>query len=247
MSGPGVVDVVGTANIADWISDAEAERALTIFIGEHPELAGLEEWGVSRDRILERLLAHTLLKWARPAGGRGGPVLYDGSRYQLLHCRGVVIAKAGFMGHLPGRRDTLPPSYATVAVFQDEVLDEEVTLVVIHLTAEVQVGARYRPDSDHAERVRRHRKERRGASRVVRAQQRAGRRVYVVGDTNFDGMPLPPLTPCWAGHAAQEKAGTLGGRTVDYVYAPDRATTVRVIKTPSDHKAVVATYRRQEK
>lgn len=241
-----VSDSVGTANIADWISEVQAEQALQLFVDEGLDLAGLEEWGVSRDGILQRFADRSHLRWARPPEGHGGPVLYNATRFHLLHCRAVTIATAGFVGTLPGRKDNLPPSYVTVAVFEDQILDAETTLVVMHLTAEVQVGEHYRQDAQHKARVRRHMKERRGVSRVAAAHVKAGRRVYVVGDTNYDTMPLPPLIPCWTGHKAQEQAGTLGGRTVDYVFAQTRAVTVRVIKTPSDHKAVVATYRRQE-
>jgi hypothetical protein len=51
--------------------------------------------------------------------------------------------------------------------------------------------------------------------------------VRVVGDTNFDGMTLAPLTSCWVGHKRDEAAGTLGRRTVDYVFAAATPPTSR--------------------
>ena len=69
---------------------------------------------------------------------------------------------------------------------------------------------------------------------LVGKLQRKGFRVYVTGDTNFDGMPLAPLVACWVGHPRKEAAGTLGARTPDYIYAPEKAATV---PHSTEHKA----------
>ena len=70
--------------------------------------------------------------------------------------------------------------------------------------------------------------------------RRKGNRVYACGDTNFDGLRLPPLVSCWR----LRPGGTLGNRAVDIIYAPEPADSVRTYPTRSDHKAVLATYLR---
>jgi hypothetical protein len=235
-----VVDRVGTANVKVDLGDEPAWQALRALVHTPIGLAGLEEWGPGRDHLLERL--ERPLTWARPRGG--GPAVFDSSRYRLRKASGHKLAPAGFVGNLRHRRSHLPMSVASVFVFDDLALEQKVVLLVVHLTAEVQFGAAYRPDQQHRLRVARHQLERASIERLVRVHQRRSRRVYVVGDTNFDQMPVEQLVPCWEGHPDEEKRGTLGGRAVDYVYAPDRASKVRTGKTQSDHRFVVATYSR---
>jgi hypothetical protein len=254
MANAAIIDKVGTANIKDTLSDAEADAALWAVLRYAPQLLGLEEWdgpnplssapaSLSRDVRLERALKDSGYKFTRPRGG-GNPVIYGSTRYGLLNCYGALLHKAGWVGALPGRKSTLPASVATVALFADLVLGGTTALVVIHLTAEVQGGrgGRYLLDPRHALRVLRHRRERRAARLLVLGLRREGHRVRVVGDTNFDDMPLPPLTSCWVGNDREEAAGTLGWRTVDYVYAEQPAARVHVIPNASDHDAVVAEY-----
>lgn len=257
-----IQDRVGSANIRVTLTDAQADAALRKVLADgDPGLLGVQEWDgptppandltarAVTDPRLETVTRVSHRRWARPdhADGPCGPVVYDGSRYGLLTIRGVTIAKAGLMGRLPGRRDGLPASVATLAIFEDEVLGGQAALIDAHLTAEVQHGRGYWADATHAARVRRHKQERAGLRTLARRQLAAGRRVYVVADTNFDGMPLPPLTACWEGHPHAEGTGTLGSRTPDYVYAADDAAAVQIIPTASDHDAVVATYHRQER
>ena len=92
-----------------------------------------------------------------------------------------------------------------------------------HYTAEVQKDGAYRTDLAHRLRVRRHKRERRRTRRRERHHQRRGRFVVVTVDGNFDGLQLPPLTSCWDGRKA---VGTLGGRTVDIVFADRPARRV---------------------
>lgn len=254
-----VEDRVVSVNAYVVLTDDQAEHLLRRVLRElAPGLAGVQEWdgptpdlhtagrqSLAIDDLLQTATTGGHLRFVRPAGGGGGAQVYDSSRYDLQRCYAVELVPAGFVGHLPGRKTTLPPSVASVGLYVDEVLDEHVALVNPHLTAEVQRGKGYRTDKAHLLRVLRHHRERRALRRLVLELRRQGWRVYVTADTNFDGMPLPPLVACWVGHAAAEARGTLGGRTPDYVYAPQRAQHVRVLPTRSDHHAVLATYPRR--
>lgn len=200
------------------------------------DIAALQEWVSGRDSILRDLRTRGL-SFCRPAQG-GGPIVYT-ARFSPLHCRAVTLAHREFVGHLPGRKDRLPASIANLAVLADDKTGDEVAVINFHLTAEVQHAGRYRRDPAHRLRVQRHKRERRRLSRLVRRQQRKGRTVFALGDTNYDGMALPPLRTCWRG----QRGGTLGHRAVDVIYAETDADTVRTVETGSDHLAVVATYK----
>lgn len=252
-------DRVGTCNAYVVLTNDQAEALLRGYLRNlEPELAGINEWDGPKpdltalakrqavvDRHLERVTDATHFRYMRPPGG-GNPVVWNSSRYRLLEIHRVELVGAEFVGHLPGRKSRLPATTATLAIFEDLVLGGQVALIVIHLTAEVQVGKDYRTDLAHRLRVRRHKRERRAVEQLVRDQERAARPVRVVGDTNFDGMTLPPLTSCWAGHTRAEAAGTLGRRTVDYVFARGHSSDVQTLPTRSDHDAVVAIYPRKE-
>lgn len=236
-----ITDRVGTLNEQQDIPNDRAEADLRAWLRDSaPELAGLNEWPDSRNVILQRLSKQGYMKWTRPPG-HGPAVIYNASRYTLLRCWAHTLVGEGFVGRLPGRKSTLPPSIATVATFMDEERDEKVALVVVHLTAEVQNRhGEYHADRGHALRVRRHKRERRAIRRLVRRLRRRVDRVFVVGDTNYDRMPLRPLISAWEG---RRETGTLGGRTVDYVYADEHADHVRTWRGHSDHRAVTAVYR----
>lgn len=240
------LDVVASANIRDTLSDEAASDAVSKVIGQlpsrghKPELIGLQEW----DGPAPACIKGTVYRFVRAENG-GSPVIYDSTRYELLWTRTRSLAAAGFVGKLPGRRSHLGESKAAVYCFADELGHDDTVLINVHLTAEVQKGEGYRADLAHRLRVARHKHERRRLGWLVRWHIQKGRRVYVTGDTNYDEMPLRPLIPCWVDHAELEHDGTLGARAVDYIYAPDKATTVRVVPTPSDHDAVVARYIRR--
>lgn len=227
---------IATANVRDTLDLAAAEQALRLVLAADPDLVFLEEWGTSRDGMLERVCRELGYRWARAKEG-GGPVVWRASLWHAAHVRATVIAKPGFMGHLPGRKDTLPPSYVTVVVLIDDY-GHETTAVEFHLTANVQYGSGYRKGREFAMRVRRHKKERRGLARVGNSHKRAGRKVRMGGDSNFAGMTIPGFVSCWEGHPG----GSLGGRPVDIVFSDERAAGVLTITTKSDHKAVVADY-----
>lgn len=237
----GVEDRVGTCNALVKLADAQAVQLLLGVLRDGaPGLLGLQEWdGPAPD------LSRTHWRFARPREG-GGPQVYDASRYDLQSIDAVELVPAGKVGHLPGRKDNLPASIATVGRYVDELLDERVALVNFHFTAEVQdVHGDYRLDQDHRARVFRHKAERRALRRLTVKLKRKNDRVYVVGDANFHRMLFAPLTSCWDDHPREEAAGTLGNRTPDYVFAPQKSSRVIRITTRSDHKTVVAVYPRR--
>lgn len=225
---------LASANIFKGMSLEEARAAVDTVLIRRPDILALQEWGSHRDGILRKLPGYG---FCRPAEG-GGPVVY-GTRFSPVRCRAVVLARREFVGHLIGRKSQLPASVANLTILCDDKDGGEVAVVNFHLTAEVQYGGTYRRDLGHALRVRRHRRERRRLSRLVRRQQHKGRTVYALGDGNFDGMTLPPLRSCWRGR----KGGTLGGRAVDVVFAETESDAVKTIDTGSDHRAVVVTYK----
>lgn len=221
--------------------DFDTARAdlLRVLDEARPTLGGLQEWGRSRDSILD---ASGYSHARGPKGG--GPVLWDETRYRLhSEPRSVRLARPEFVGHLPGRRSRLGASWATEVILDDlpgDTPDGSQTVVLnYHFTAEVQVGTGYRRDLAHRLRVMRHKRERRRLGRRARWHKRRGRRVYAVGDSNFAGMRLGGFVSCWDGH----DGGTLGPRAVDIVFAATRPVgKPHTHKTHSDHRAVAVTY-----
>lgn len=257
-----VDDHIGTCNAYVVLTNAQAEQLLRgVLRNLAPEILGLNEWDgpkpdlttlKARQQDVDVLLAKvtgdpaaTHYRFRRPNGG-GNPVVWNSTRYRLISIDRVQLVGPERVGHLPGRKNRLPATTATLAIFEDLILGGQVAHIVIHLTAEVQdrTGA-YRKDLKHRLRVRRHKRERAALQQLVRLQERGNRLVEVTGDTNFDSMPLPPLISCWVGHDREERAGTLGGRTVDYVYRRGHSRDVQTLDTRSDHDSVVAIYRRQ--
>lgn len=237
MKPPEVRDRIGTANIRYTLSDKAALAAVRKVITEaRPEILGLEEWH-RPSSVLAQITSRSYYKVARAE--HGPPMLYDASRYTLLRTRNVTLAPEQHVGFLPGRKTTLPASIATLAIFWDEVLLIEVSAIRFHLTAEVQRGKGYRETVAHLRRVLRHKTERRRLRKVGIRQRRKGRRVYLEGDGNFDGLRLRGFVSCWEG---RKPKGTLGNRAVDIIFASTPARDVRTIETASDHRAVVAVY-----
>jgi hypothetical protein len=229
-----------TANIRDTI-DFDTARAdlLRVLDQVLPTLGGLQEWSRSRDPILD---ASGYSHARGPKGG--GPVLWDEQRHRLRAVRSIRLARAEFVGHLPGRRSRLGPSWCTEAILDDlpgDGPDGSQTVVLnYHLTAEVQVGSGYRRDLKHRLRVMRHKREKRRLGRRARMHLRRGRRVFALGDSNYAGMRLGGFVSCWEGH----DGGTLGSRAVDIVYAERRPLgKPRTLKTHSDHRAVAVDYK----
>ena len=223
-----------TANVPiRKLSPDQRARALKTILDRHPHYAGLQEWGE------DLLLAGAERRGFGRARAKGGPpILFDLGRTGLLHVHARRLAFPELVGHLPGRKDRLGASIATESIFEDDELGEGV-VIDAHLTAEVQYDGEYRRDLAHRLRVWRHKRECRRLDRLVERHRSKGRWVRVTVDGNFDGLQLPPLTSCWDG---RKDAGTLGGRTVDIVFADRPARRVETFATGSDHRAVVATY-----
>lgn len=223
-----------TANVPiRKLSPDQRARALKTILDRHPHYVGLQEWG---EDLLLQAAAKCGFGVARAKGGP--PIMFDLGRTGLLRVHARRLARAELVGHLIGRKDRLPVSIATEAIFEDDELGEGV-VIDAHLTAEVQFGGTYRTDLAHRLRVMRHKRERRRLCRRVRHHLSKGRWVRVTIDGNFDGLELPPLTSCWDG---RKQVGTLGGRTVDIVFGDVPARHVDTFATGSDHRAVEATY-----
>jgi hypothetical protein len=110
--------------------------------------------------------------------------------------------------------------------------------VDFHLTPGVQRSGAYRDDRPLL--VARHRLEVQRLERIV-AEERAGSQVvYAVGDSNFDGQRLAGLRSAWEGR--ESHPGTLWRRKIDDVFGPTVASQVELVRTPSDHAAVVARF-----
>lgn len=227
---------VATANLFKGMPLEKVRAGVDTLYTHGPDVAALQEWVRGRDSVL-RDLRRRGLSFCRPSEG-GGPIVYT-SRFSPARCRGVTLARRELVGHLPGRKDRLPASIANLTILVDDATDDELAVVNFHLTAEVQYAGRYRRDPAHLLRVRRHKREVRRLTRLARRQRHKGRRVFLCGDTNYDGLRIKGLVSCWEGHAGH----TLGPRAVDTVFAETPAHSVKTVVTGSDHRAVVVTYK----
>ena len=244
-----MVTKVLTANIKDTLPDAIAKADVKHLLREaNADLGGLQEWNAVRDHLFQAArdeLGSHPGGWARGPHG-GGPGFWNRLRYEQRTVKSIRLARGELVGHLPGRRDRLGPSWATEIVLDDLGYNSnpdgsQTVLLVFHLTAEVQKGAGYRKDLAHRLRVMRHKREKRRLGRRARFHQRRGRKVYALGDSNYDGMQLGGLKNCWDGY----DGATLGPRAVDIVFSTSKPMSKpSTITTHSDHKAVVVTYGR---
>lgn len=242
---------VASINLRFTLSGAAFEKGLREVLRDRPDLAALQEAGTNRDGILERVARDLGYGWCRPKSPNGDPtmpVMWRVDHYRLRSCRAVRLARREYVGHLPGRKDRLPASWATEAVFTtlrptSNSGDDAPSTVLLnyHLTAEVQMGAGYLKDAAHALRVLRHRREKRRLGKRARMHKRRGRETRAAGDGNYDGMTLGGFVSCWeAPHPGIR--GTLGNRAVDIIFADRKPGKLWTVETPSDHDAVVVTY-----
>jgi hypothetical protein len=74
----------------------------------------------------------------------------------------------------------------------------------------------------------------------VRRLTNEGYPVVAMGDSNFTGLRIPGLASAWTGR--ESAPGTLGSRHVDDVFAPAAPSSMSILVTESDHRAVVAEY-----
>jgi len=242
--------VVATANVLRSLRTDQARACLHAVLDGAPDLVGLQEWGVSRLRLLRRTGAVRLLPGPGPRRSDGVyhwalPLLGDcavgarADRYDVLGCGVHVLSRPG-RADKPDRWLGLePPRLATVGTYRDRHSGRVVSLVCYHLVPGVQARGRYR--SDRPRLVARHRAEVRRLQQVVDEELDRGRDVYAVGDSNLDGLRLAGLTSAWEGR--EDLPGTFGAhRKIDDVHGRGAAASVTLLPTPSDHRAVLTVW-----
>ena len=244
--------VVATANVLRSLGRAPAREALDLVLAHRPDLVGLQEWGLVRSGLLRdtgevevRLSGGLALR--RSAAGPAAtyqwisswgdcPVGVRAERYDVLERRTRVLGWVGPADRGTRPLSVVPPRVATVVLLRDLERERLVSLVNFHLVPGVQGRGVYRGDRPLL--ASRHREEVRRLAGLVEEELRRGREVHAVGDSNFDGLRLPGLTSAWEGREGEP--GTLGARRhIDDVHGPGPATSVVLVSTPSDHKAVV--------
>ena len=233
---------VATVNLFYGLPPAAFRIGLTEVLRDKPDVVVIQEAGTARDAVIQQVATLYGYEWARAPGG--GPVMWVRNLYTLRSCTAVRLAGREFVGHLPGRKSRLPASIATAIVLADEVAGGDRAVLDFHLTAEIQdmqTGG-YKRDLAHRLRVMRHKRERRRLGRRGRMQQRRGRTVYPAGDGNFHGMTLRGFRNSWT----NQSFGTLGPRQVDIVFAATKPFQLWTVETPSDHDALVVTYKETE-
>ena len=224
--------VVATANILCALRPAAAGEALRVVLDSGPDLVCLQEWSWRRRRLLRGTGYH----WVAPLLG-GCPVGARAGRYDLVESSTRLLAGPGRSDRGARPLPVAPARLATVAVVRDRDTGDLVSVVSFHLTPGVQRRGVYRADRPHL--VGRHRRETATLERLVAEQQRLGRTVHAGGDSNLHGFRLAGLTSAWDGDAGKGLGGSLGRRRIDDVHGPGPALDVRLLDTPSDHRAVV--------
>jgi hypothetical protein len=245
--------VVATANVLYTLGAGSARRALAGVLEHEPDLVALQEWHLSRWRLLRETgdvgvvpqvggrLRRTTARsapgylWNSPPMG-GCAVGARADRYELVWCRSRVLSAPGRADHPDRVLGVEPPRVATVAVYRDRSTGRRVSLVDYHLAPGVQARGRYRVDRPRLE--RRHRREVGALERLVGERLAAGDVVFAAGDSNFDGLRIAGLTSAWEGR--EHEPGTLGGRRkIDDVHGVGPAESVVLLRSDSDHKAVL--------
>jgi hypothetical protein len=244
---------VASANILYKLGSDAARTALQQVLADRPDLVGLQEWYVSRLRLLRRFgdvrvvpaLGTGLLPrprdpayhWVSAVAG-GNVVGARADRFDPVSARVVFVSGFG-RSDRPDRASGIePPRVVTVGVFRDRQVDRTVAMMSYHLTPGVEEEAAYISARPRLE--ARHRRDVQRLENLIGEHQRSGHVVYAVGDSNFDSLRLAGLTSSWEGR--EHRPGTIGSgtRKLDDVHGPGRASRVTLLTTPSDHRAVVA-------
>jgi hypothetical protein len=244
---------VASANILYKLPRSDARVALEQVLAHEPDLVGLQEWYVSRLRLLREFgdvrvlpsLGTRILRrprdpayhWISAIAG-GNVVGARAERFDPISSDVVFVSGLGRSDRPDRTLGIEPPRVVTVGVFRDRLVPRTVAMMSYHLTPGVEVEAEYDPDRPRLE--RRHRTDVQRLEKLVAAHQQQGHVVYAVGDSNFDSLRLAGLTSAWEGR--EHRPGTIGSRTrkLDDVHGPGPASRVTLLTTPSDHKAVVA-------
>jgi hypothetical protein len=242
---------VASATILYKLPRRDATAALEQVLAEEPDLVGLQEWYVSRLPLLRRTgdvrTVPSLLGLAVPGPGRyhwvssvacGNVVGARADRFDLLEADDVLLSGIGRSDRPDRFLGTEPPRLVTIGLYADRQVDRTVAMMSYHLCPGVEEHGRYIADRPLL--VARHRQEVSRLEQLIAEYQRAGHVVYAVGDSNFDSQRLAGLTSSWVGR--EDAPGTIGSRTrkLDDVHGPGPAAEVRLLHTPSDHRALVS-------
>ena len=242
---------VATANILYKLGPRDAVTALEQVLAEEPDLVGLQEWYISRLPLLRRTgdvrTVPSLLGLSVPGPDRyhwvssvacGNVVGARADRFDLIRADDVLLSGFGRSDRPDRFLGTEPPRLVTVGLYADKQVDRTVAMMSYHLCPGVEHHGRFIADRPLL--VARHQQEVGRLERLVAEYQRQGHVVYAVGDSNFDAQRLTGLTSSWVGR--EDAPGTIGPRTrkLDDVHGPGPATEVKLLHTPSDHRAVVA-------
>lgn len=112
-------------------------------------------------------------------------------------------------------------------------------IVNYHLVAYAMDGTGYHPDRPRL--AARHRLEQRRLQAHVDQAIAEGWIVYAMGDANFHGFTLDGLHSAWTGRP--DLPGSYGPlKRIDDIFGPRPARRLRLLDTPSDHRALVATF-----
>ena len=243
---------VVTANILYKLGWTEAREALRLVFDQQPDLIGLQEWYATRAGLLRNSgTVRTVpglpialprqhpptFRWVSSLAC-GNVVGARADRYDLLDADAVLLSGIGRSDRPDRFLGTEPPRFATVGVFRDRRTDRTVTMISYHLAPGVERRGDWIPDRPIMR--ARHEQETARLEKLIAEHQAAGHVVYAAGDSNFHGFRLAGLTSSWLGR--EDAPGTIGSRTrkLDDVFGPGPADAVRLLHTPSDHRAVVS-------
>ena len=244
---------VASANILYKLPPRDARTALIQVLDVEPDLVGLQEWYVSRLRLLRQFGDVTVVPalgtgllgrprdpayhWVSAVAG-GNVVGARADRFDPISSRVAFVSGFGRSDRPDRALGIEPPRVVTVGVYRDRKIDRTVAMMSYHLTPGVEVDAAYHPERPRLE--SRHRSDVQRLEKLIAEHQEAGHVVYAVGDSNFDSLRLAGLTSAWEGREHRPGTIGLGTRKLDDVHGPGPASRVTLITTPSDHKAVVA-------
>jgi hypothetical protein len=243
--------VVATFNVQETLCASDALLALGQVLERSPDVIGLQEWHLRRWPLLRaagsvrpapwvRLLRTSVeadFTWrAAPVGGCVIGIRQD--RFELRSCTAHVLSWPGRADRCEGGLGVEAGRVAVVVRCRDRSSGRLVALIGYHLVHGVQLGVGYRPDRPRL--VARHRREVSRLGGLVTRLREEGDEVIAFGDSNYHGFRLPCLVSAWSKSGGGP--GTLGRRRVDDVHAPTPPRSINVIKTRSDHDAVVVQY-----
>lgn len=241
---------VATANVQVRLPREAARVCIESLLAEDVDLIALQECSPARALLLREYgdlrfvpgpvhicgSSRTRYHWVQTIGDCSVGVRAD--RFEIEHARPLLLA--GFTrGESPTRPFGIEPAQVGLVVrCRERASGERVSLIDYHLIPGVQAGGAYRTDRPRL--VARHRHQVVRLARTIAAEKAAGWSVFAAGDGNFDGLALPGLTSAWSSRPPGE--GTYGSRRIDDVFGPGPADSVRLLDTPSDHRAVVVAY-----